>query len=192
MQEWMKRWMKERSWRAALNEVRRFLDTWYFSISTDGELYVRPLRRTISGRDIDAFCARLEALEKDGIPAATTFDFAHPPLSERRWRRTVRTLREYAHRIKAVCVVLSGGADRGGVVLIMRSFRQGNAGEGNRSVPEKSPAVAAGPGPYLSGRRVEKGGSLMGPEEIVIQAATDSSIFSNPPDTRNDGANTFS
>ena len=163
----MKRWVKERSWRSALGEVRRFLDTWYFSISAEGDLYVRPLRRSISGRDIDAFCARLEALEKEHIPAATTFDFANPPLSERRWRRAVRALREYAERIKAVCVVLSGGADRGGLVLIMRSFRHGKTEGSDGWVLEKSPAVAAGPGPYLSGRRVEKGGSLTGPAGIL-------------------------
>jgi len=105
-----------------LAEIRRFLDTWYFSISASGHLYVRPLRESISGRDIAAFLRRLDALGDGGLPESMSFDFSMLALPERRWNRVTTALRGYANLINAPSVVISAGEGRGGWVLILRSM----------------------------------------------------------------------
>lgn len=116
--------MKAGGWRTSLAEVRRFLDTWYFSISASGHLYVRPLRESISCRDVAAFLRRLDALGEGGLPQSMSFDFSMGALSERRWNRVMTALRSYANQINAPSVVISAGEGRGGWVLILRSIRE--------------------------------------------------------------------
>ncbi|HKQ50308.1 MAG TPA: hypothetical protein VJZ71_19705 [Phycisphaerae bacterium] len=114
--------MKTGGWRTSLAEIRRFLDTWYFSISAAGHLYVRPLKESITGRDVAAFLRRLDALGESGLPESMCFDFSNLAIPERHWKRITTEIRGYANQINAPSAVLSAGEGRGGRVLILRSL----------------------------------------------------------------------
>lgn len=96
MQGWCGRWLKGRGWQKSLDEIRRFLDTWYFYISDSGFLYVRPLHHDITNRQVHAFLRRLDILGKDRLPVAIFFDFRMVKMSSRRWCHIARTLDKYA------------------------------------------------------------------------------------------------
>ncbi len=99
MQQGNGRWLKPSGWQKSLDEIRRFLDTWYFHISAEGHLYVRPLREGISGRDLHAFLRRLDVLGNSRLPESMTFDFKGVPMTHRRWCRLSEMIRRYADQI---------------------------------------------------------------------------------------------
>ncbi len=122
MQQWNGRWLRERGWQTSLEEIRRFLETWYFHISISGHLYVRPLRQTVTCRDVRAFLRRLDVLGRDRLPETMTFDFRMIFMSPSVWRRITKTLRRYAERINSASLVMFDNPQRGVVALIPRSI----------------------------------------------------------------------
>jgi len=121
MHEMDKRMQNEHGWPSELNEIRRFLDTWYFSISDSGHLHVRPLRDRVACRDMHAFLERLEVLRNDGLPVTMTFDFTRMLMSAGRWRRTSALFRRYAEGIASSTLVVPGRRQRGGIIFVLRS-----------------------------------------------------------------------
>jgi hypothetical protein len=122
MQQWNGGWLRERGWQRPLEEIRRFLDTWYFCVSTTGHLYVRPLHQTITGREVHAFLRRLNVLGIDHLPRTMTFDFSMTSLSPRRWCKITKTLQRYAEQANAESMVICDERQDGGVVMLMRSI----------------------------------------------------------------------
>lgn len=122
MKQWNGRWLKGRRWAESLEEIRRFLDTWYFCISVTGHLYVRPLHPTITSRDVHAFLRRLDVLGEDRLPDSMTFDFSRMQMEPRRWRRITDILRGYARQINSDSMVIFDHRLGGGIALIPRSI----------------------------------------------------------------------
>jgi len=122
MQQGNGRWRRGRWRRDSLEEVRRFLGIWYFYISASGQLYVRPLRPTVSRRDVQDFLDRLDLLGDDCLPESMTFDFTKSAVSSRQLCSIVTLLRRYASEINSAFFFISENPRSRGVALIMRSI----------------------------------------------------------------------
>jgi hypothetical protein len=120
MQQRNERWLRGRRWREALDEVRRFLDTWYFYISSAGHLYVRPIQQAISSRDVRAFFRRLDLLGTERLPVTMSFDFTKVQLSNGRRLRIAEMLRQYADDISAGMISISSDTQFGDLLVILR------------------------------------------------------------------------
>ncbi|GMU35740.1 MAG: hypothetical protein HS101_00530 [Planctomycetia bacterium] len=114
-------WLRTDTLRASLTEIRQFLDTWYFSLSEAGHLYVRPLQSSVSRRDVRAFLKRLDVLGKGLLPKSIAFDFTAIEMSPRRWHQINEVLLWYANQIQCSTLVVSNQPSHKSVALIVRA-----------------------------------------------------------------------
>ncbi len=69
----------------AFEEVRRFLDTWYFFISDCGFFFARPRRNRISLREFKEFLNRLDLVCQGESPRMIIIEFTHLAAGDRFW-----------------------------------------------------------------------------------------------------------
>ena len=122
---WIAKWLQGRDWRRALNDVRSFLDPWYFYVSATGHLYARP-RQSVGSRDVQEFLRRVDVIGEDRLPDSMAFDFTRLEMSPAKWRRMSEMLREYAAEMDATSVQICASLQHGGYVLIVRNVRATN------------------------------------------------------------------
>jgi hypothetical protein len=114
-------WLRTNTLRASLTEIRQFLDTWYFSLSETGHLYVKPLRSSVTRRDVRAFLKRLDVLGEEQFPECIVFDFTTIAMSPRRWHQITEALLWHANQIRCSTLVVSNQLKRKSVAMIFRT-----------------------------------------------------------------------
>lgn len=122
--EGTKSWLSWPSWEYSLAEIRKFLETWYFYVSDAGHLYARPLKPTLTARQVKAFLRRLEVLGRNRLPLVMVFDFSKGVHSLRRWRQLAEVFSEYARLIEYTSMIIDGNDVGSGIVIIIRSLRK--------------------------------------------------------------------
>lgn len=127
MQRRNENWLDGRNWDDTLNEVRQFLERWYFYVSASGHLYARPLRESVTCPDVQAFLRRLDVFGNDRLPEIMAFDFTKLPMPSGKWLQITEVLRGYAGQIDATSVVISGDVRSGGLALILRPMNKSMA-----------------------------------------------------------------
>lgn len=132
MQQWNGRWRKGWRRKESLENVRRFLELWYFFISDSGQLYVKPLHHSIDHRDVQEFLDRLDLLSEDDLPQSITFDFTETVFPTRQGRRIAELLRHYAKKINSPYYFVSEDPQKMGVALILRTTSCRVAGDQSR------------------------------------------------------------
>lgn len=132
MQQWNGRWRKGWRRKESLEDVRRFLELWYFFISDSGQLYVKPLHHSIHHRDVQEFLDRLDLLSEDDLPESITFDFTETVFPTRQGRRIAELLRHYAKKINSPYYFVSEDSQQMGVALILRTTSGRVAGDQSR------------------------------------------------------------
>jgi len=108
-------------WTTVRREVRRFLETWSFSISETGLVYVRPLAKRLTARALNLFLRRLLLICDEGFPNLVVFDLAGAAISGKVWSRMQRNLDRFAARIDASLLNGSKEASHSYYALIWRS-----------------------------------------------------------------------
>jgi hypothetical protein len=93
-------------WPTVRREVRSFLETWSFSISETGLVFVRPLAERVTARMLNLFLRRLLLICDEKFPSLVVFDLAGAAVSRGDWSRMQRSLERFAARIDAT--VLNG------------------------------------------------------------------------------------
>lgn len=112
--------MQEQGFQASLDEIRRFLETWYFHISSSGHIYVRPIRQSITCGEVQAFLRRLDLLDRDCPPHAVLFDFRMTEIPPHRWRRISKLLESHARRAGSKSLVIFNTPPVGMATVIPR------------------------------------------------------------------------
>lgn len=139
MQQWNGRWRKGWRRKDSLEDVRRFLERWYFFISSSGQLYVKPLHHSINRRDVQDFLDRLDLLSEDNLPESISFDFTTTVFPTRQGRRIAELLLHYAKKINSPYYVVSEDPQKMGVALILRTTSCRVGGDRSRDSLECQP-----------------------------------------------------
>ena len=101
-----------------LDEIRDFLNTWFFSVSEMGHFYVRPQASTVGWKEFSAFLRRLELLHDHGYPSLTTLDFSGVEVARVDRIRITEAVLKFARDAGATAVVRPRGEAGGYVILI--------------------------------------------------------------------------
>jgi hypothetical protein len=149
-------------WSEVRRDVLRFLETWSFSISDTGLIYVRPLAKQLTARELNLFLKRLNLICDDRFPSLVVFDLAGAMISRSHWFRMKRNLNRFAAGIGAM--ILSGSNGEAGYYsLIWRSHAL------RREVNRISPAGIAS-ADEASGREFCDSSSLRERCDLLIES----------------------
>lgn len=110
--------VRDATWPNTVDEIRQFLDTWYFSVSEIGHLYVRPQAATVGLNDFDTFMRRLELLQRHGYPVLTTLDFTGVEVTRVDRIRITEAVLNFASATGATAIVRPRGGNGEDVILI--------------------------------------------------------------------------
>lgn len=89
-------WHAGEDWPSALDEIRRFLETWYYAVSSMGHVYVEPHRDQIEIESLRFFLNRLRLMREPGFPRSVTFDFTKVTFIDAPWEVVMDELDHYA------------------------------------------------------------------------------------------------
>lgn len=103
-------------WPATLDEIRRFLETWSYAVSSLGHVYVEPRRDQVEIGSLRFFLNRLRMMREPGFPRSVTFDFTRTAFVDGDWDDAMEELGRYARDAEAALMPCSD--DRGGKRLI--------------------------------------------------------------------------
>jgi len=115
-------WLETEDWPSTLDEIRRFLDTWCFSLSEDGFVHVQPQTDRISTADLRGFLRRLDLVCDDAYPRIVVFDFSKPTFEPGDWNDCEALIRAFANRINAVPMFERNPDTVGVAVLVRRAW----------------------------------------------------------------------
>lgn len=140
----------------AFEEVRRFLDTWYFFISDCGFFFARPRRNRISLRDFKEFLNRLDLVCQGESPRMIIVEFTRLAAGDQFWIECQPLVHQFSLRTNSVARFERHG--RRSAILIRR--------------------YGLGPAHHAASPTV-----LEAPDPVLQQAADDSQELRDPIDS---------
>jgi hypothetical protein len=105
---------------AALEDVRRTIDRWFFWVSVTGVVYVAPSGGTLDLHDLTHMINRLKVICDDDFPSLIAFEFSASSFQTGQWDSAQALLQQFATNVKAAIRLLYEDSRAGTLIMLHR------------------------------------------------------------------------